>query len=94
MGKYGYVGIETFYEDLDAFARQLSGKIGEPDNHDSALAARHVRQLCASHDLFILSLQPFSFYEGPLDREEHHRGIEELDNVWFLLAKELDVSTI
>lgn len=92
--KHKFEGIEIFYEDLEAHAKHLSGRSGPPTLNELAAAGDHVRRLCESHDLIILSLQPFSFYEGLLDREAHRRRVDELTRTWFPLVKALGVDTI
>lgn len=90
--KYGYEGIEMFYEDIEVFASQLAGS--NPVTTEHLLdAARDMRKHCDSLNLPIISLQPFSFYEGLLNREEHDRRIEKL-GVWFRLVKALGTSTV
>lgn len=92
--KLGFEGIEVFYEDLEAHAKQISGTSGQPTGDELIVAAQQIQQLCKSHNLAILSLQPFSFYEGLMDRNAHRRRIEELVNVWFGLVKVLGVDAI
>lgn len=92
--KFGYAGIEIFYEDLSIFAEQLAGKYGDPTTGELIAAARRVRELCESHGLVIISLQPFSFYEGLKDRQQHKRRVEVLQSVWFPLVKELGTDII
>ena len=93
----GFRGIEIFYEDLEYFARAL------PDfetNKDAPLpstqlvaAATQIRKLCSDLELEVIGLQPFLFYEGLLDRNEHANRIEKL-HVWFEIADALDVDII
>jgi 4-hydroxyphenylpyruvate dioxygenase len=76
--KYGFEGIEMFYEDLESYSHSLD--IGLLD------AAMHIRQLCDSLHLETVCLQPFMFYEGLIDRAEHHHLVSEKIQLWFRLA--------
>lgn len=92
----GFRGIEVFYEDLEYFARSLSGiedsKV-TPSPSQLVAAATKIRDLCTSLNLAIIGLQPFLFYEGLLDRKEHAARIEKL-HVWFEIVDALDVDII
>ncbi|PGH23359.1 hypothetical protein AJ80_02612 [Polytolypa hystricis UAMH7299] len=84
---YGFEGIELFYDDLDCLAHtHHGGCIVE--------AARHTRRICDSLHLEIVNIQPFSFYEGLLDRAEHERMITEKLSLWFLLVRILGTDVI
>ena len=77
--KYGFEGIEVFYEDL----LDLAG-------NDSAVtaqlsAARSLRHMCNSRGLEIICLQPFMHYGGEVNRELHKQRIEEF-HIWTKLA--------
>lgn len=94
--KYGYKGIELAIEDLVAVADELSGTAptsGGPSQKAQLDAARHMRAVCDERGLEIVCLQPFSQYDGLIDREEHVRRLEEL-TFWFQLAKELGTDLI
>jgi 4-hydroxyphenylpyruvate dioxygenase len=84
--QYGFEGIEMFYEDLEYFGH--SRGIGLLD------AAIHIRELCNSLNLEIVCLQPFLFYEGLIDRVEHHRLVAEKLPLWFKLAHLLGTDII
>ncbi|RAH76493.1 3-dehydroshikimate dehydratase [Aspergillus japonicus CBS 114.51] len=84
---HGYEGIELFFDDLDHFAKTLF-------QGDHAAAAKQVRRLCDSLGLSIICLQPFSFYEGLLDRAESERMVTEKLPRWFELARILDTDLI
>lgn len=87
---YGYKGIELFHEDLADIASGLNGSTtAENELH----AAQIIRDMCRDRDLTILCLQPFSHYEGLLDREEHQRRLEKL-KFWFQLAKVLETDIV
>ncbi|KAH8664490.1 xylose isomerase-like protein [Xylariales sp. PMI_506] len=88
----GFQGLEVFYEDLDYLARKLSGN-DNPTPEQLLQAAEHIQKTCASADLEIIGLQPFLFYEGLLDREQHDRLIEKI-KLWFRIAKKLGTNTI
>ncbi|KAM5347675.1 hypothetical protein ACJ41O_007499 [Fusarium nematophilum] len=88
--KYGFQGIEVFYEDLVDLAASLPGG-ATPDNQIAA--ASTIRQLCAARSLSIICLQPFMHYGGLLDREAHRRSLIEL-RLWFRLAHTLGTDLI
>lgn len=92
---YGIEGVEIFYEDLEYHARDLSAS--EPDRSPSpdALlrAAVDVRNLCEQYSLAIIVLQPFSGYEGLLDREAHAHMLDKL-RLWFRIAHVLRTDVI
>lgn len=87
---YGYKGIELFFEDLADVASQL-------DNGSTAgnelQAAEIIQKMCAQRGLSILCLQPFSGYEGLLDRDEHSKRLDQL-KFWFQLAKVLGTDIV
>jgi 4-hydroxyphenylpyruvate dioxygenase len=91
--EYGFEAIEVFYEDLEYLAKSLSKTTTIPTERQLLHAATHIRALCDSLNLNVLGLQPFLFYEGLLDREEHARLIEKI-KVWFKLAHVLGTDTI
>ncbi|KAF0324530.1 C6 transcription factor [Colletotrichum asianum] len=65
-----------------------------PPTTDHLLAATtHIRKVLDGLKLTVIGLQPFLFYEGLLDREQHARLIEKI-KVWFKLAKILGTNTI
>ncbi|KAJ5607516.1 hypothetical protein N7537_004135 [Penicillium hordei] len=90
--KAGFKGIEIFYEDLDYFAREIS-KNNTPTSDQLLQAADNIQSICQAHTLNIISLQPFLFYEGLKDREQHAKLIEKM-RLWLLLAKRLKTNTI
>ncbi|KAI5463603.1 xylose isomerase-like protein [Mariannaea sp. PMI_226] len=88
--KYGFQGVELFYEDLVDLAKSLYG--GE--THENQLsAARTIRHLCSTRGLTIIALQPFMHFGGLVDRQEHHRRLQELQ-FWFKLAHALGTDLI
>ncbi len=94
--KYGYQGIELFHEDLADVADGLSGEQPSPTGPPlwaQLAAARHIRQMCEIRGIQILCLQPFSHYDGLLDREEHEHRLDQLE-FWFKLARELGTDII
>lgn len=78
ISRSGFRGIELSFPDLLSYARELKslgqlqssasgegdGDIAEDDYPTLCQAAAHIRDLCRSHDLTILVLQPFANYEG------------------------------
>ncbi|KAL4894067.1 xylose isomerase-like protein [Aspergillus ambiguus] len=84
---HGYEGIELFFDDLDHLAQTVH-------DGDHYSAAQHVRRLCNSLGLTIICLQPFSFYEGLLDRAQHEHFVTEKLTKWFELARILDTDII
>jgi len=88
--RFGYKGIELFYEDMEYVAKEMVGGI-TPSN--LIIAARTVRNLCDERGLTIIALQPFMHYEGLRDRKEHARRIEEM-RLWLKLAKILGTDLI
>jgi 4-hydroxyphenylpyruvate dioxygenase len=91
--KCGFEGIEIFYEDLEYAAKALSGIEISPSEEHLLKAAENTHELCRSLQLDIIGLQPFLFYEGLLDREQHARLIKKI-KFWFRIAKALGTSTI
>ena len=87
----GFGGIELFYEDLEYFAKSY----GVNRTHEESIidAAAEIRRLCDLYRLTIINLQPFGFYGGLLDREEHKRRIKEI-KFWFGLVKILRTDLI
>lgn len=90
--KAGFKGIEIFYEDLEYLARKIS-KSDSPDSNHILEAATHVRAICQAQGLEIICLQPFLFYEGLKDREQHDKLIEKM-KLWLMIAKNLGTDTI
>ncbi|PYI08579.1 xylose isomerase-like protein [Aspergillus sclerotiicarbonarius CBS 121057] len=85
--QHGYTGIELFFDDLDHYARShFSG------NHISA--AHSISTLCATLNLTIICLQPFSFYEGLLDRTQTDSLLTTKLPKWFTLARILGTDMI
>lgn len=85
-------GIEIFYEDLVYHAQELFPTAS--DAHAAQIAAAHdIRHQCASRGLQIINLQPFSQYDGLVDRAQHEQRIEEMHH-WFALATALDTDLI
>lgn len=88
--KYGYEGIEVFFEDLEMIAKSFPGGV---TSDNQILAAMYFKKLCTERNLAIICLQPFLFYEGLLDDEAHKKMIEKL-HLWFKLAKALGTDII
>ncbi|KAJ5907394.1 3-dehydroshikimate dehydratase [Penicillium taxi] len=90
--KAGFKGIEIFYEDLEYMARKTS-KNNSPDSNHILEAANHVRAICQAQRLEIICMQPFLFYEGLKDREQHDKLIEKM-KLWLKIVKNLGTDTI
>lgn len=88
--RYGFEGIEIFYEDLECLARSFPG--GSPRQR-RILAAQSIHDMCQERRLTIICLQPFMHYEGLKDRTRHAEKTEELKH-WFELATELRTDLI
>ncbi|KAI2790047.1 3-dehydroshikimate dehydratase [Penicillium oxalicum] len=84
---HGFQGIELFFDDLDCYAHRTF-------NGDRIKAARQTRSLCTTLGLTIICLQPFSMYEGLIDRAESDRLINEKLPLWFTLARTLGTDMI
>jgi 4-hydroxyphenylpyruvate dioxygenase len=91
----GFQGIEIFFEDLVAVARQQSGHNGGDNVSDDSQieAARTIRQLCDARGITVIGLQPFLFYEGLTDRAAHDALIRKL-HLWFQLVRILGTDII
>lgn len=85
----GFKGVEIFYEDLE-YVASAHGAITLGSLYE---AAQETRRLCDANNLKIISLQPFMFYEGLTNREEHKEKIETL-KIWLQLAKLLGTDLI
>ncbi|KAF4551737.1 3-dehydroshikimate dehydratase [Elsinoe fawcettii] len=80
--KYGFEGVEIFYEDLEYLTDALpAGK--SPQGLKEA--AQSVRDMCDELGLIIINLQPFSQYDGLRDRTQHAARLQEI-KLWFELA--------
>lgn len=91
-GRAGFEGIEIFYEDLEYQAKKLSER-ESPSNQQLLEAAEYCYATCQKNGLSILGLQPFLFYEGLKDRDQHDRLIEKM-TLWLQIAKRLHTNTI
>ncbi|KAL3472371.1 hypothetical protein BJX99DRAFT_249717 [Aspergillus californicus] len=91
-GTAGFKGIEIFYEDLDYAARKLSKSDNAEPEH-LFKAADHIHTMCEANGLEIIGLQPFLFYEGLKDRQQHARLIEKM-KLWLQIAKRLRTTII
>lgn len=83
----GFTGIELFIDDLTEFATREF-------NSNSLAAASHIRTLCTSLNLSIICLQPFTFYEGLLDRSQHSYLLNTKLPHWFSIAHALGTDLI
>ncbi|KAI9929756.1 hypothetical protein AWENTII_009527 [Aspergillus wentii] len=85
----GFKGIEIFYEDLEYLAKEK----GDINTSTILAAAKDAKELCNQHNLQIIGLQPFIFYEGLIDRRVHEEKIAKL-KIWFQIVKILDTDII
>lgn len=90
---YGFQGIEIFYEDLETFAKDQSANRSLTQEQSLLEAAKIVKNSCDDLNLTIVGLQPFLFYEGLKDRNEHEKLIEKLHH-WFAIVKALGTDII
>lgn len=92
----GFKGMEIFYEDLEYFAKSLDATIDQnatPSSSQLVAAAREAKKICDQNNLQIIGLQPFLFYEGLRDRQQHDKLIEKL-HVWFNIVDALHTDII
>ncbi|EPE04822.1 3-dehydroshikimate dehydratase [Ophiostoma piceae UAMH 11346] len=97
--KFGYEGIELFYDDLEHLAGCLpedpqapppspiawTPSSHPPSNDQRLRAASLIREMCDTFGLTVLCLQPFRHFEGLLDRTLHKSRLTELE-LWCRLA--------
>ncbi|KAL4732100.1 hypothetical protein ACLX1H_001108 [Fusarium chlamydosporum] len=88
----GFQGIEVFYEDLEYEAKRLHS-VSTPSDDEILSAASSIRQLLDGLHLTVIGLQPFLFYEGLKDREQHARLIQKI-KLWFKIVERLGTNTI
>ncbi|KAB5584927.1 putative dehydroshikimate dehydratase [Coniochaeta sp. 2T2.1] len=93
--KYGYKGIELFYEDLAYLAEHLSPEDSTcgPSAAAQMAAAGQIYTMCHNRGLQIICLQPFLHYDGLVDRTQHERHLEKLE-LWVQLARVLKTDII
>lgn len=88
----GFQGIEIFYEDLEYEAKRLHD-VETPSDDQILSAASSIRQLLDNLNMAVIGLQPFLFYEGLKDREQHARLIQKI-KLWFKIVERLGTNTI
>lgn len=88
----GFQAIELFYPDLEHEAIRLSNS-EKPSDDNLLVAADHVYQICQAHNIDIITLQPFMFYDGLIDRTQHARMLDKM-RLWLRLAARLHTDTI
>lgn len=88
--KYGFRGIELFYEDLEYVAKGMPGR-GSATK--LLAAAGRVRQWCDNRKLEIICLQPFMDFGGLLDREKQKKNLATIE-LWTELAHTLGTDLI
>ena len=86
--KYGFAGVEVFYEDLLDMA-----SCDEPSAAAQLSAARSLRRMCEARGLGVACLQPFMHYGGETDRRAHRRRVEEF-RVFVAVARELGTDLV
>lgn len=91
--RYGFEGIELFFEDLEYFAREQSINPEHLTTSDYLDAAYAIRRLCDDRRLQVICLQPFMHYEGLRSRQRHAERLEEMKH-WIKLAHILGTDTI
>jgi 4-hydroxyphenylpyruvate dioxygenase len=101
--KHGFEGVEIFYEDLEYLAKEQTSSTVSAQSLDRAednpsreqllAAAKIIHDICLQNDLVIIGLQPFLFYEGLVDRNEHAAMIGKL-HLWFEIVKILGTDVI
>ncbi len=88
--KYGFRGIELFYEDLEYVAKVMPGQSSATK---LLAAASQVRQWCDRRKLEIICLQPFMDFGGLLDREKQRQNLATIE-LWTELALTLGTDLI
>lgn len=88
--KYGFQGIELFYEDIVELTNTMAGGATAAN---LLSAASHIRQLCQTRGLTIICLQPFMHYGGLVDRDLHRQKVDEM-HLWVQLVHELGTNLI
>lgn len=97
----GFEGVEIFYEDLE-YEAKTADFLGiqaasyddvAPSTESLLVASGKIKTKCDELGLVIIGLQPFLFYEGLKDREEHKKLIEKM-HVWFQIIKILGTDII
>lgn len=87
---HGFKLIEIVEDDVSMHAKGLQD--GATDAN-KVQAARFIKSLCDDLGIKPFVFQPFWFYEGLLDREEHKARIDKL-RLWMKMVKSLDVQMI
>jgi len=88
--RYGFQGIELFYEDLEYYTRHHYNDVSSTSQ---LFAAAEIKKLCDERDLSIVSLGPFAHCEGLRDPEARKRMFERL-GLWIELAHVLGTRII
>jgi 4-hydroxyphenylpyruvate dioxygenase len=92
VAKAGFKGIEIFYEDLEYVAREIAGN-DQPSSEQILAAADYCYEACHRNSLTIIGLQPFLFYDGLVDRQQHDRMIEKM-RLWLQIVRRLHTDII
>ena len=80
--QYGFQGIEIVEDDVESEAAELSGGITDNNRLE---AAQIIRNTCDKLGLAVIVFQPFRFYEGLLNRQQHEVMIQKL-HLWLGIA--------
>ncbi|KAI9714549.1 MAG: hypothetical protein M1812_006354 [Candelaria pacifica] len=65
----------------------------QPTDTQQLAAAHLIRRYCYEYKISVIVLQPFLFYEGLVDRDQHAKMIQKL-RLWFRLARILGTDLI
>lgn len=90
VASHGFKLVEIVEDDLTIYARDHLGGMTE---NTKIQAATDLKILCDRLEIKPFVLQPFWFYEGLLDREEHVARLSKL-RLWMKLVKILDIQII
>lgn len=88
--RWGFQGIELFYEDLEYHA---SEHFGGKTSSGLAQAASNIKELCVKLNLEIVCLQPLMHYEG-LRNASTREAARERAELYFTLANILETSIV
>ncbi|KAF9075067.1 4-hydroxyphenylpyruvate dioxygenase [Rhodocollybia butyracea] len=96
----GFDGIEVFWEDLVYHAKNYVSSKQREDlsalelNEEAMVkSAEQCKALCDKHGLSVLVLQPFTNYDGLVDKEKHEMMIAKM-GVFIKVAKALGTDMI
>ena len=65
LSNAGFTAVELAFPDILSYAASLNGHDVAPDNYPELVkVAKKIRQLCDTHNLKVMMLQPFANFEG------------------------------